>query len=178
MGEIWIGIAAIIGAFSTVVAARVGWPGRVMRLEYAQRRADLITKLLVNHGQHLDQDVRTSLYHELQVLASDIACSSEVGEREPYEFWLSKSWFYRLFVLPPQRQRLSFLGKVTTCLSYLYLIGGVVWVVDFFFPQIDLLLLPEDEQVLFVVQMLIGHLLLFLFLRSVSLALARPRARL
>lgn len=172
-----MGIAAIIGAFFTVVGARVGWPGRVMRLEYAQRRADLITKLLVNHAQHLDQDVRTNLYHELQALASDIVCSSEVGEREPYEVWLSKSWFYRLFVLPPQRQRWSFLGKVTACMSYSYLIGGVVWVVAFSSP-VDIPLLPEVEQGLFAVQMLIGHLFLFLLLRSVSVALARPRTRL
>lgn len=167
--ELWMQALLVIGAtVVTVVAARIGLPGRTLRMTYVDRRTRVVSTLLNEHRDKLAPNETEELEKELSFIVDELLATSGRVEADRVRDWSRQRALKRLFLLPWPHSPTAW---IVTTLTYVYLASAIangIRVLYFLWQD------PTNmEQRVYGLIWLIVSLLLFAVLRSLSLVVAR-----
>ena len=162
----------VIGAtVMTVVAARVGLPGRTWRMTYLDRRIRVMSTLLNEHRDTLAPDEIEELEKELSFVVDELLATSGRTEADRARDWRRQPALKRLFLLPRPHSPTAW---IVTTLTYVYLASAIangIRVLYFLWQD------PMNiDQRVFGLFWFVVSLLLFAAFRGLSLVVARRRS--
>ncbi len=167
--ELWMQALLVIGAtVMTVVAARIGLPGRTLRMTYVDRRIRVVSTLLNEHRDKLAPDEIEELEKELSFIVDELLATSGRTEADRVRDWKRQRALKRLFLLPRPHSPTAW---IVSTLTYVYLASALAnGVRVLYFLGQD----PTNmEQRVYGLIWFAVSLLLYVVFRSLSLVVAR-----
>lgn len=167
--ELLMQVLLIIGAtVMTIVGARIGLPGRTLRMTYVDQRMKVVSTLLNEHRGKLSSDEIEELEKELRFVIDEVLATSGRIEADRVRDWSRQRAWKRLLLTPwPQ----SSMGWALTTLAYVYLASAIangVRVLYFLLGDSTNI----DQRAYGLIWMVVS-LLLYAALRHLSLVVAR-----
>ena len=117
-------IPPIVTPILAWITARLGFAGRVLRMEYYEKRLTLVTLILTNHRDRFEPDDIVAMENEIKFIADEILASSPRLERDQILGWDRQVWWKRFLTLPPPE---SMIDWTAATIFYLYLVCGVLY---------------------------------------------------
>lgn len=172
--DVWIHVfvGGVGAAVLTVVAARVGLPGRALAMNYLEKRLNVVSTLLVGHENRLSPYEIKELEDEVRSIAGEIAQTTDSNKGDWITRWNQQRLWKRLFVLPRPR---SLLARALTYTAYIYLATSILYVAAWLFAPwfpLEGELASGEVAAVFPVGSLVS-LLLFVGLRKLCITVAR-----